>query len=167
VLEVDDLTRRAQADLAREERPAVLRRSTRDRGIAATASALASSAAASAAATTASALKPAATDAPELEDIGVLQEEVALLGKEQTETREVDLAIVDLRRREVRVDRQGGVQRRRDLVEEIERGLRVGRRLARRIELAVAQRYRRHDVGPAPCSRPSKPIALPATLGFI
>ena len=159
--------RRAQAELAREERPRVLRRRARDRRIAA-APATAATAAASTATAAAAALKAAAADAAELEDVGVLQEEVALLGKEQAEAREVDLPIVDLGRGEIRVDRQRCVQRRRHLVEDIERRLRIRRRLARRVDLALRARTstaRRR--GPLPCCNPAKPVAVPATPGFI
>ena len=82
VLDVDDLARRAQAELAREERPRVLRGGTRNRGITA-ASASAPAPASATPTASAAALKAAATDAAELEDVGVLQKEVALLGEEQ------------------------------------------------------------------------------------
>ena len=50
----------------------------------------------------------------EVEDAGVLEEELALFGKEQAELREVDLLLVGFGLREVRVDRGVEGQRRRD-----------------------------------------------------
>src|SRR5690606_17194382 len=88
VLEVDDLAGRAQADAPREERPAVLRQRVQPRDL----------------------RLPLAADAAELEYVGLAQEEVALLGEEQPEAREVDLPVVDLGRGEVGVDRQRRVQ---------------------------------------------------------
>ena len=87
VLDVHGQSRRAQAEPAREERAATLQARQASRNIGAPA------------------------DAPELEEIGIVQEEIALLGEEQAEAREVDLPIVDLGRGEVRVDRQRRVQR--------------------------------------------------------
>ena len=80
------IARRRQADPPAEEEDHVLRRVL--------------PAAAAAAAATAAAVLPGA----ELEDAGVLEEEVALLGKEQAEAREVDLLLVGFDLREVGVD---------------------------------------------------------------
>src|SRR5262245_38816106 len=57
------------------------------------------------ASTTIAAAAALAPDA-ELEDAGVLEEEVALLGKQQVEPREVDLLLVGLDLREIGVDRE-------------------------------------------------------------
>src|SRR5690606_34018724 len=75
------------------------------------------------------------------------QEEVPLLRKEQTEAGEVDLAVVDFGRREIRIQGQRTVQRRCELVENVERRLEI-RRAARRsaVDLRVGHAHRRHDV---------------------
>ena len=75
-----------QADAPAEEQPHVLRRVLPPAAAAASATAAATAAAA------------------ELEDAGVLEEEVALLGKEQAEARQVDLLLVGFDLREVGVD---------------------------------------------------------------
>ncbi len=62
-------------------------------------------------------------DTPELEDVRILQKEIALLRKEQPETRQVDLPIVDFRRGKIRVQRQRCVERRCEFVENVERRL--------------------------------------------
>ena len=77
---------RRQADLAAEEEDHVLRR-------------VLAPAAATAAATTTAGVARA-----ELEHAGVLEEEVALLGEEQVEARQVDLLLVGFDLREVGVD---------------------------------------------------------------
>src|SRR5690606_1137162 len=102
VLDVDDAAVGSEAELAREERARVLRRGVRNRGITATA------AASSPASPRQHECAPA--DSAELEDVGVLQEEVPLLGEEQTEACQIDLPIVDLGSREVGIDRQRRVQ---------------------------------------------------------
>ena len=80
---VDGLPGRTQAETPREKRARVLGRGCGHGevsiGVESTATAL-------------------ATDAAELEDIGILQEEVPLLGKEETEASEVDLPIIDFGR---------------------------------------------------------------------
>ena len=48
--------------------------------------------------------------AAEIEERGAVEEEVALLGKEQRVAREVDLPLVDFRLREVGVDGEDGPQ---------------------------------------------------------
>ena len=63
----------------------------------------------------------------ELEYVRVLQEKRPLLGKEQTESRQVDLAGIDTGSGEVGIDGERAGQRRRDLVKQIERGLGYGR----------------------------------------
>ena len=123
VVEVDDLARAGQADAAREERPAVLARRLADRDVVLL-----------------------RADAAELEDVGLAQEEVALLGEEQAEAREIHLPVVDLGGREVRVDRQRGVQLRRELVDEVERRLGVAARVAGRRRASRRKLARRHDV---------------------
>ncbi len=134
VVDVHGLAARAQAEVAREERASVLARGAAARGASAAA---------------------AAADAAELEYVGVLKEEVALLGEEQAETRQVDLAVVDLGRREVRVERQRGVRRRRDLVEDVERGLEARAAVgARPVHAPVGHAERRHDVEPEPLLEP-------------
>ena len=60
-------------------------------------------------------------DASELEQVRIAQEEVALLGKEQIEAREVDLPVVDFRRGEIGVDGERAGERRRDAVVDVER----------------------------------------------
>ena len=115
-MEIDRLSRAAQPDAARKERPPVLERGRRHRAVG---------------------TQPRkARLSSEFEDVEIAQEEVALLRKEQVEPREVDLPVVHLGRREIGVDRQGGVQRRRDLVKQVERRLRI----------APAHVQRRHDV---------------------
>ena len=69
----------------------------------------------------------AAAAEAELEDARALEEELALLGKEQRKARQVHDRFVDLRLREIGVDRQFRGQRRRDAD-------------LRRLETDVAQR---------------------------
>ena len=61
--------------------------------------------------------------AREVEEGRAVEEEVALLGIEQREAREVDLPLIDLGLREVGVDGQVRAQRRRRVVEEVDAGL--------------------------------------------
>jgi hypothetical protein len=56
---------------------------------------------------------------PEREHTGVLQEEVALLGKEEGEAGQVELAVVDLGLREVRVEGEAGGEGRREVVAQV------------------------------------------------
>ncbi len=105
ILDVEGLARWAQAEPAREKGQAILARRARHGRIH---RAAAATAAATATATTATAAVGA--NAPELEDVGVLEEEVALLGKEEAESREVHLAVVDLGGRKIRVDCESAVQ---------------------------------------------------------
>ena len=58
----------------------------------------------------------AGATAGEIEHAAALEKEVTLLGKEQAESREVDLLLVDLHLREVGVDGEVGGQVRRDAV---------------------------------------------------
>src|SRR5664279_4072208 len=53
----------------------------------------------------------------EFERSRVLQEKIACLGKEQTETPDIDLALIQRRVRKIRVGRDGACDGRRDLVE--------------------------------------------------
>ncbi len=64
-----------------------------------------------------------AAGAGEVEERGAVEEEVAPLGKEEGEAREVDLALIDLGLREVGVDRQVGAQAGRRVVEEVDAGV--------------------------------------------
>ena len=68
-----------------------------------------------------------AAGAGEVEEGGAVEEEVAPLGKEQREARQVDLALIDLGLREVGVDREVGAQARRRVVEEVDAGVLVAR----------------------------------------
>ena len=56
----------------------------------------------------------------EVEDAGILQEEVALLGEEQAEAVEIDLPFVDVGLAEITVDREGPSQGWQDAVVRIE-----------------------------------------------
>ena len=58
----------------------------------------------------------------EVEDAGVLEEELALLGEEQAELREIDLLLVGFGLREVGIDRRIEGQRRRDAGLEVDAG---------------------------------------------
>ena len=66
--------------------------------------------------------------AGEVEEGRAVEEEVALLGKEQREAREVDLPLIDFGLREVGVDGEVGPQQRRQVVEEVDARARVGGR---------------------------------------
>ena len=99
-------------------------------------------------------------DASELEDVGILEKEIALLGEEQAEPRQIDLPIVDFGRREIGVERQSRIQRRRDLVEDIERRLRIGV-IGARLEIAALDgRQRRHDIEAQPLPQVRDPREL-------
>ena len=137
VLDVDRLPRAAETDSSGKERPGILTEAAAEAAATSTSPAAATAAA-------------SAADAAELEDVGVLQEEVALLGEEQPEPGEVDLPVVDLGRGEVGVDRKRCIEQRRDLVEDIERGLPIEPRSAPSIEVVVFDdAQRRHDIQPA------------------
>ena len=81
---------------------------------------------------------PALGVGTELEDARVLEEEVALLRKEQAEPRQVDLLLVGLDLREVGVDGEVPRQAARDAVLHVEAGLEVAdrRRLGRHARAA-------------------------------
>ena len=83
-----------------------------------------------------------------------------LLGEEQAEPRQIDLPIVDFGRREIGVQRQRRIQRRRDLVEDVERRLRIGVIGARREVAALDGRQRRHDVEAQPLPQVRDPREL-------
>ena len=57
------------------------------------------------------------------EDAGAFEKERALLGKQQREAREIDLARIDFRLAEIGVERRRQPEARRDAVEDIEAGL--------------------------------------------
>ena len=105
-------------------------------------------------------------DPAELEDVRVLQEERALFREEQVEARQVDLARVGRRAREVRVQRQRRRDRRRRLPEHVERGLECrpcappGR--PRRAVYECPARRR----GRVPCCRPERPGTWPMRERF-
>ena len=63
----------------------------------------------------------AGTDAAELEDISVADEEVAAFRKKQAETRQVDYTVVNVSGREVGVERQRAGEVRCELVEHVDR----------------------------------------------
>ena len=84
-------------------------------------------------------------DAAESEERRVLREERALLRKEKREAAEVDLTLVDLGVGEVGVDRERGGERRRDVPDEIEAGIKLEALFAgRRIGVAHEARVRFH-----------------------
>ena len=66
--------------------------------------------------------------AREVEEGRAVEEEIAFLRIEQREARQVHLALVDLRLREVGIDRQVRAERRRRVVEEVNAGLAAFRR---------------------------------------
>ena len=70
-------------------------------------------------------LRTAGAVAREVEERRAVEEEVAALGEEEREAREVDLPLIDLGLREVGVDRQVRADSRRRVVEEIEPGVGV------------------------------------------
>src|SRR5262245_35095838 len=123
-----------QTDLPAEEHPRVLRRVL-------PAARVAASATTTAAPTTATASSTAAST--ELEDAGIFEEEVALLGKQQTEAREVDLLLVGLNLGEVGVDREVPRQTGADAVLHVEPDVGVTRRvgLANRARAGHAVRF--------------------------
>ena len=82
----------------------------------------------------------------EVEDAGILQEEGPLLGKEDRETRQVDLARVDLRLAEVRVERGRQLQVGRHVVEQIEPRLSAQTVVAGTGAVIPASRDERPDV---------------------
>ncbi len=138
------LSRGAQADATREKRQRILLEWARERRV-----------------------HRALPDAPELVDVRILQKEVSLLGKEQSEPRQIDLAIVDLGRREIGIQRHRSVQRRRDLVEHVERRLRSRNR--RRVARTRAARAAVNDgtiSKPKPCRRPMSPVISPEIAGL-
>ena len=99
------IARRRQADLPAEEEDHVLRRVLAP------------------AATTAAATTAAGVARAELEHAGVLEEEIALLGEEQVEARQVDLLLVGFDLREVGVDGEVPRQARRHAVLHVEAGV--------------------------------------------
>ena len=85
---------------------------------------------------------PGVAAAAELEDAGVLEEEVALLGKEQAEARQVDLLLVGLDLREVGVDREVQRQARRHAVLHVEPGVEIAVGRGRADRVGAAERIR-------------------------
>ena len=133
---------RRQADLPAEEEDHVLRR------------VLAPAATAAATAT--------GVAGAELEDARVLEEEVALLGEEQAEARQVDLLLVGFDLREVGVDREVPRQPGRDAVLHVEAGVVVlVERHAGRACSSCASAYGLTRTF-APGFRPCRPSKVPA-----
>ena len=122
VFEVHRRARRAQAQSSREERPSIVLAGRRARAVA------------------------AAADSSELEEVGVVEEEVALLRKEEVEAGQVDLPVVHFGRRKVGVHRQRRVERRRHPIEGVERRLEVRLCSRRRVSPLLIARDRRHNV---------------------
>ncbi len=86
------------------------------------------------------------SQATEAEQGRVLQEELALLGKEQRKASQVDALLIDLGFGEIRVDGQAGGDRRGDLVEHVD----PGRELAPAVVAVVVEGLAQHEVGLQP-----------------
>ena len=110
-------------------------------------------------------LRTARAVAGEVEERRAVEEEVAALGKEEREARQVDLTLIDLGLREVGVDGQVCADSRRRVVEEVEPGvgllLRDATRRARSSDSDVSRPYGLMS-RPRPCVTSRMPVTCPA-----
>lgn len=82
----------------------------------------------------------------ECEDVGILQEKIPFLRKKCREPGQVHLPVIHFRVREIRIERQHPGQRGRDVVEKVQRRVRVGGLGRRHVVPAAAHIDRRDNV---------------------
>ena len=103
---------------------------------------------------------------PEVEDVGALEKEGALLGKEQREARQVHAARVDFGLGEIGVDGERRQRVRAEALRDVEAGMSFAFATAMRRRCPALRRRRRtaERSSPIPSANGGSPVSSPARL---